>query len=49
MEEPQRKNVRLLSALSDLKLNVKKAVETEGHFDERRQVQKMGALKDDGD
>ena len=49
MEEVVRNEVRLLSALSDLKLSVKKAKTKEGDYDERRKIRKMGALKDDGE
>lgn len=40
---------RLLSALSDLKLAVKKPATREGDYDERKKIRKMGALKDDGE
>ena len=49
MEGALRTEVRLLSALSDLKLSVKKPLTKEGDYDERRKIRKLGALKDDGE
>ena len=46
--EVARTEVRLLSALSDLKLSAKKPPTKEGDYEERRKIRKMGALKDDG-
>lgn len=48
MEEVVRTEVRLLSALSDLKLEAKKAITKEGDYEERRKIKKLGRLKDDG-
>ena len=48
MEEVNRTEKRLLSALSDLKLGVKKTPTKEGDYEERRKIRKLGALKDDG-
>jgi cGMP-dependent protein kinase len=47
MEDFQRKEVRLLSALSDLKLEARKNPTKEGDFEERRKIRKIGAVKDD--
>ena len=47
--EVARTEVRLLSALSDLKLSAKKPPTKEGDYEERRRIRKMGALKDDGE
>lgn len=49
MEEVARNEVRLLSALSDLKLSVKKPNTKEGDYEERRKIRKMGGIKDDGE
>ena len=49
MEEVTRTEVRLISALSDLKLTGKKPPTKEGDYDERRKMRKLGALKDDGE
>ena len=49
MEEPQRSELRLLSALSDLKLTKQKVPTKEGTYEDRRNIRKLGALKDDGE
>lgn len=49
MEELKRTEVRLLSALSDLKLEGKKPQTKEGDYDDRRNIRKLCALKDDGE
>lgn len=49
MEEVHRKEIRLLSALSDLKLEAKRVLTKEGDYDDRRKIRKLGALKDDGE
>lgn len=49
MEETvHRKDFRLLSALSDLKLEPKRMATKEGDYEERRKIRKLCALKDDG-
>lgn len=47
MEEVHRKDGRLLSGLSDLKLEPRKNLTKEGDFEERRKIRKIGAIKDD--
>jgi hypothetical protein len=47
MEDLVRKEVRLLSALSDLKLEGRKGNTQEGNFEDRRKLRKLGAVKDD--
>lgn len=47
MEDLVRKEVRLLSALSDLKLEGRRGATKEGDYEERRKLRKFGAVKDD--
>ena len=47
MEDLVRKEVRVLSALSDLKLDGKGGNTKEGNYDERRKLRKLAAVKDD--
>ena len=49
MEEVHRTEGRLLSALSDLRLEPKKVVTKQGDYDLRRKIKKMGVVKDDGE
>jgi hypothetical protein len=49
MEEVHRTEGRLLSALSDLRLEPKKILTKEGDYEQRRKLRKMGVLKDDGE
>ena len=50
MEEAHpRREERLLSALSDLKLEPKRTPTRQGDYDERRKIRKLCALKDDGE